>query len=122
MPNDLQELARAARLALSGDRIAVELPQSRRHEVSVEARDGAWRIWAKAVRSTGDPEYDAIRCWKHNHGESLTSFRIDERRWLIGEAWVPFAGATPQEFAEIVRAVAIDCDRVEHLRTGRDDL
>jgi len=122
MPSDLQRLARTAGLALSGDRIVVELPQSRRHEVRVEARDGAWRIWAKAVRSTGEPEDDALRCWKHNRGESLTSFRIDERNWLIGEASVPFAGATSEEFAEVVRAVAIDCDRVELLRTGRDEL
>jgi len=51
---------------------------------------------------------------------SLMGFRIDRRGRLVGEAWVPKAGLTGEEFQLYVRHLAVEADRFEYGLTGRD--
>lgn len=120
MAADWRSLARAARLQLEGDRVRVELPRHRSHLVRIEEHPDAWRIWAKSTREAGEDDSLHLLVWSRNRGESLVSLRIDERGHLLGETWVPVAGATADEFAEAVLAVAVECDRMEFVRTGKD--
>ena len=61
-----------------------------------------------------------IQVWLRNRATALVGFRIDSRGRLVGEALVPKAGLTAEEFQIYVRAVAVQCDRLEYLLTGRD--
>lgn len=117
---DWRILIGTAHLLIEGDRVRVELSRGRRHEVRVEEHDDAWRIWAKAERVAGAENELRLLMWTRNRSMSLVSMRIDGRSRLIGEMWVPVAGATAKELSAAIHAVAIECDRVEFVRTGRD--
>ena len=117
---DWRILISTAHLLIDGDKVRVELGRGRRHEVHVEEHDDAWRIWAKTERVAGAENALRLLLWTRNRSASLVSMRIDERSRLIGEAWVPAAGATAEELSAAIHAVAIECDRVEFVRTGRD--
>jgi hypothetical protein len=58
--------------------------------------------------------------WERNRTSDLVGFKIDGRKCLIGEACVPTAGLTADEWGTHVRHVARTCDRMEYLLTGRD--
>ena len=120
MPSNWRVLARAAGLMSDGDRIDVALADGRSHRVRVAEEDGAWRIWARAARQVAVAEHLLVRVWERNRGSSLVGLRIDDKGRLVGEAWVPAAGATAGEFEAAVRAVAIECDRVGFVLTGED--
>ena len=62
----------------------------------------------------------AVESWLRNRAISLVGFSIDKKRRLIGEAWVPKAGLTAEEFRLYVRKIASGCDRFEHQLTGED--
>ncbi|HEU5178897.1 MAG TPA: hypothetical protein VFU24_15710, partial [Burkholderiales bacterium] len=59
-----------------------------------------------------------LRAWRRNRSSQLVGFRVDQRGRLVGEAWVPKAGLSAQEFQVYVRRVAAECDRFEYLLTG----
>jgi hypothetical protein len=61
-----------------------------------------------------------VHTWLRNRAVPLVGFRIDRRNRLVGEAWIPKAGLTAEEFQLYVRTVAIECDRFEYLLTGQD--
>jgi hypothetical protein len=61
-----------------------------------------------------------VQAWLRNRGTSLLGFRIDRRRRLVAEAWVPKVGLTAEEFQMYLRAVAAEADRFEYSLTGKD--
>jgi hypothetical protein len=94
----------------------------RHHRVSVEDLGQEYRLRAFVVRqavvnSLADLP---VTAWSRNWSTSLVGFRIDERGRLVGEAWVPKAGLSAQEFQLYVRTLAAECDRFEYVLTGRD--
>ena len=61
-----------------------------------------------------------LQIWVRNRAVSLVGFRIDHRRRLVAEAWVPKAGITESEFQLYLRTLAVEADRFEYALTGRD--
>ena len=106
--------------------IEVRLAEGRRHRVKVRDGREAYELRAVVVgaakaREIGGPDCElALRAWRWNRGAQLVGFRVDERGRLVGEAWVPKAGLTGEEWRGWVRRVAGECDRVEFLMTGED--
>lgn len=109
---------------VDGTSIEVDLHDGRRHSVQVVDGDGVWELQAiVAHRTTVDQCEDLqVRLWLMNRASELVSFRIDQRRRLVAEGWVPKPGVTRAEFQLHVHALAAEADRVEFLLTGKDKL
>jgi hypothetical protein len=120
---DWRELSREAGLVVHDDGITVRFHDERSQQVWVDDSDPAviriWSVAAKpaAARELGDPN---LQAWQRNRLSDLVGYKTDGRGRLIGEAWAPRAGLTPDELALYVNVVARSCDRMEYLLTGRD--
>jgi hypothetical protein len=120
--NSWIEYARESGFVVRGETIDVTFKNQRHHVVTVLDMDDIFSFRAVVAApsiASGIPDI-AIRAWLRNRAIPLVGFRIDETRRLIGEAWVPKAGLTKQEFLLYVRSVASECDRFEHQLTGDD--
>ena len=109
-------------LSPDGDAIDVKLSAGRRHSVSVRDAGVVYELHSVVVRpgivrELGDVP---LRAWRRNRSSHLVGFRVDQRGRLVGEAWVPKAGLSAEEFQIYVRRVAAECDRFEYLLTGAD--
>jgi hypothetical protein len=109
-------------LSLDGDAIEVKLSGERRHSVSVRDAGTVYELQSVVVRpgvvrQLGDVP---LRAWRRNRSSQLVGLKVDQRGRLVGEAWVPKAGLSAEEFQSYVRRVAAECDRFEYLLTGAD--
>lgn len=127
MSSDWRRLSRDAHLPVSGDGLLIKFPDGRKQQVYVE--DGpaeSLRVWSiagmpsRVVSSTGE-DCVHLAAWTRNRASDLVGFKLDGRRRLIGEAWVPLAGLEPDEWRVYVMAVAQACDRTEYLLGGGDE-
>jgi len=111
-----------AGVTVEGDTVIVDCGRDRRHRVRVRGSGEALQLEGivargATVRSVSDPD---LRAWERNRNVNLVGFRVDRHGRLIGEAWVPAAGLTAEEFLIHVRKVAAECDLFEFHLTGRD--
>ena len=120
MANEWKRLCRGLDLALGEDGVNVRFSEGRRQQVTVTEEEGSYLLTSVVVKKfDGDQE----RAWQRNRTAQLVGFRVDKKgneRKLIGQARVPKAGLTADEFVTYVRAVAAECDRFEYLLTGCD--
>jgi hypothetical protein len=109
-------------LRVDRDGIDVQFADERRHRVRVE--EGTEELCLSGVVAGRDVlqgmEGLALRAWRRNRSTQLVGFRIDQEGRLVGEARVPTAGLSQEEFVIYVRQVAAECDRLEFLLTGKD--
>ncbi len=121
---DWRRLAREAGLEVSGDTIEVRFADGRRQQLDVDDRHPTLlRIFSVAARPAlmAQVEEPDLYAWRRNRLSDLVGFKIDTRGRLIGEAWVPAEGLDAAEWETYVRAVALACDRVEYLLSGKDE-
>ncbi|MEZ4222321.1 MAG: YbjN domain-containing protein [Polyangiaceae bacterium] len=122
MADDWVRLCRGREFDLSPPEICVHFADGRAHRVQVEERLDAYHLSAVVVRRAvveSLPDLP-IKIWRRNRESTLVTYRIDQKRRLVGEAWVPRAGVTPEEMQLYVRTLAEECDRLEYLLTGKD--
>ena len=122
MSAEWEVLCRGADFLVEAPLVHVQLGDQRRHRVTVEEHGSEYLLSAIVVRRSvvgSDPGL-ALEAWLRNRTTRLVGFRIDTRGRLIGEAWVPKAGLTAEEFQLVARTVAAECDRFEYALTGRD--
>lgn len=122
MPAEWARLCRRKDLRVEGSDIYLEMSNQRRHRVTVEDTEDAYVISGIACGRAQalQLQHLPLMAWKRNRALQLVGFRIDKKQRLIGEAWVPKAGLTGEEFVLYVRAVAEECDRFEFMLTGAD--
>jgi hypothetical protein len=109
-------------LAIDEPYVSVVFANERRHRISVKDEGDAYSISAFVVRQAvvaSLPDLP-IQAWLRNRTTTLVGFRIDRKRRLIAEAWVPKVGLTPDEFQFYVRTLAVESDRFEYILTGRN--
>jgi hypothetical protein len=107
---------------LDGNGFSVELGEARHHRVVVEESEDALLL-RSVVMGPADIEranLTATRIWEMNRALTLVGFRIDTRNRLVGEASIPRAGLTANDFQAIALNLAAECDRYEFMFTGRD--
>lgn len=95
---------------------------SRLHRVTVSEVAEGYILRGIVARKTvvnALPDLD-LRIWRINRATQIVGFRINERDILIGEAHVPKAGLTRDEFQTYLRKVATECDQLEYRLTGKD--
>lgn len=113
---------RANDIAIDGTDVVVTFSDERHHRITVEEKDDCFVLCAFVVRQRVVSKLRdlPIQIWLRNRSVSLVGFRIDRKGRLVGEAWVPKAGLTAEEFQLYVRTVAVECDRFEYILTGQD--
>ena len=116
------DLCRGPGLAIQGDTVEVSFRDGRKHRVRAEERDDTLFLSAVVVGAARAKEAEAneVLLWKHNHGTRLTSFRLDARGRVVGEAFMPLVGLTHEAVCFRVRIVAEECDHLERILTGKD--
>jgi len=62
-----------------------------------------------------------LTAWRRNRAMQTVGFRVDRKGRLVGEAWVPKAGLSRDEFLFSVRRCAAGCDLFEFHLTGKDN-
>jgi hypothetical protein len=122
MAIDWRSYCPTSEFAVEGDSVVVHLPGNRRHRVSIHDEQVLYRLTSAIARPSiiADIEAFPLQVWQRNRGTELVGFKVDARRRLIGEAWVPKAGLTGSEFRTYLHAVAAECDRFEYHLTGSD--
>jgi hypothetical protein len=102
--------------------VDVRFADERSHRVTVTDEGDAYVISGLVVRQavTASIPDLPVRTWIRNRTTQLVGFRINRQQRLVGEAWLPKVGLTPEEFQLYLRLVASECDRLEYLLTGRD--
>lgn len=117
------QLCRARDLVVEDNYVQVVFPSERQHRVAVEEQHTDYALVAVVARQAlvSSLAELPLRVWERNRSTSLVGFRIDKRGRLVGEALVPKAGLTADEFQCYLRAVATECDDFEYSLTGRDN-
>lgn len=122
MTTEWSRLCRIKDFSVNDSNIEVQFSNGRHHRVSVEEFKGVYllsSIVARRAVVSSLPDLP-VNAWLRNRATNLVGFRIDRKGRLIGEAWVPKAGLTAEEFQLYVRTVATECDQFEYFITGRD--
>lgn len=109
-------------LVVDGAHVDVAFNDNRSHRITVNENDDEFLFRAFIVRQSVVSSLPDLptQIWLRNRAISLVGFRIDRKGRLVGEAWLPKAGLTADEFQLYVRTVAVECDRFEYILTGRD--
>jgi hypothetical protein len=122
MSADWTRLCRSNGLAVDEPYIDVTFNDGRYQRVRVEEEADTYELTSIVARPFRIEAIDhpAVFAWQRNRTTHLAGFQIDEKGRFVGEAWVPKAGLTSEEFELYVRTLAAECDRLEQLFTGRD--
>lgn len=117
-----RKYCRGPRLRCTGNEITVTLERERSQRLTVsEVGDEIYLRAVVARRAAVEMMGDPRRwIWRRNHSSRLISFQLDARGALIGECRFPLSDFEEQEFLLYVHTLAAECDRAEHVLTGRD--
>lgn len=121
MSADWKLLTRESGFKVSADgAIRVPCGNERSQTVFVEPHEEAIRLCSNVVPRRHAPPQPELTTWKMNRYRELVSFKVVERGRIIGEVWLPDIGITVDEWRIAIRTLAMACDRLEYLWTGRD--
>lgn len=132
MPELLEELAAAAGVLDEGTSLTVDaralvvtFPSQRKQRIYVRRRGDHYVftsrvLGAARVAQMGWSELAEL-VWPRNSRIPLVTFMLDEADRLVGRVEHPCATLDPTELRAIVLRLARECDRLEYLRTGRDE-
>jgi hypothetical protein len=123
MATDWRKYCHARELWVEAEGVNVSLDTNRKHFVRVTEAEDLIHLNSLVAHpsATSRFEFAALRAWQKNRALSIVSFRVDEKGRMIGEAWIPTAGLTPEEFLLSLQTVATECDRFEFQITGEDN-
>lgn len=122
MNADWKSLCSAEDMIVEDADVVINFGDDRSHRVRVRETDDEFVLRAFVVRQSvvaSIPDLP-IQVWQRNRAATLMGFRIDKRGRLVGEAWIPKAGLSGEEFQLYVRHLAVESDRFEYRLTGRD--
>jgi hypothetical protein len=109
-------------ISVDGDGFEIVTTGERHQRIAVRETTDTFEltgIVARPFAIVGIPDV-ALRTWRRNRAMQLVGFRLDQKGRLVGEAWVPKAGLTRDEFLLYAKRVADECDLFEYHLTGKD--
>ena len=122
MPDWQQFCKGTSRISVDGENAVLVITGDRRQRVEVRETPDTYEFRSIVVRPSAIASVvDApLRAWRRNRGLQLVGFRVDRKGRLVGEAWIPKAGLSRDEFLESVARCAAECDLFEFHLTGKD--
>jgi hypothetical protein len=121
--SDWKEFCRGAEgVFLDGEGVEVIPSDERRHHIIIHETADTYELSGVVARASALSTLPdvALRSWRRNRGMQLVGFRVDQKGYLVGEAWVPKVGLRRDEFLSYLRRVAVECDLFEYHLTGKD--
>jgi len=112
----------ASGITAEGNTVVVETSGSRRQAIRVTETGDTLEFAGVVARAAAIDHLEerSVRLWRRNRSAQLVGYRRDEKGRLVGEAWIPKAGLTREEFLSCLRHVAAECDLFEFHLTGQD--
>jgi hypothetical protein len=109
-------------ISIDGDAVEVVTTAERHQRIAVRESTETFELTGIVARPSAIDGITnvALRVWRRNRAMQLVGFRLDQKGRLVGEAWVPKAGLTRDEFLLYVKRVADECDLFEYHLTGKD--
>lgn len=109
-------------LRATGDDVDVTFTEGRRHRLSVQDNGDSYAVTGLVAKPAAASRVEdlSMQIWRRNRATPLVGFRIDGRGRVLGQAFIPKAGLSSEEFQQWLRVVAAECDRLELVLTGRD--
>jgi hypothetical protein len=119
---DWSTACRAKDFSINCPYVDVSLPGGRRQSIFVEYDGGAYRLSTFIAKQAVVSALSdlPLQTWSRNNFAQLVGFRMDCKRRLVGEAWIPNIGLTPEDICFYLRVVAQAADRFEYALTGKD--
>ena len=112
----------AERISIDGESAVLVMTGDRRQRVEIRETPDTYEFMSVVVRPSvvaSVPDVP-LRAWRRNRAMQSVGFRVDRKGRLVGEAWVPKAGLSRDEFLLSVRRCAAECDLFEFHLTGKD--
>ena len=75
---------------------------------------------ARTAQYLKEPSELAELVWRRNRRTDVVNFTFDRQRRLIGRIEHPYETLDPEELYFYLSRLAIECDRMEYVLTGRD--
>ncbi len=107
---------------VDGDRFEIVVNGERHQRIAVRETTDTVELTSIVSRPSaivGIPDI-ALRTWRRNRAIQLLGFRLDQKGRLVGEAWLPKAGLTRDEFLLYAKRLADECDLFEYHLTGKE--
>lgn len=107
----------------SEDTVLVELDEGRQHHVRIVEQGTGWALRGRSAApdTLAVSGLDAPALWARNRHLDLVGYSVGQDGFAAVTAWLPHAGATPEEFAVVTREVAAEADRLEFYCSGQDE-
>jgi mitochondrial fission protein ELM1 len=109
-------------ISVDADGFEVVTTGERHQRIAVRETADTFELTGVVARPSaiaGIPDV-ALRTWRRNRATQLVGFRLDQKGRLVGEAWVPKAALTRDDFLLYAKRVADECDLFEYHLTGKD--
>lgn len=125
-PDAWKPLAKARDISVETTALLVRFPDGRGHRLQVSDNDDSWLLSGLIVKSPPDLSSSdfqiepSLAAAIRNRRLKLCGIMVNEKGHLVGQCHVPKPGLTAGEFQLHARHLAAECDRLEHLLTGRD--
>jgi hypothetical protein len=115
-------VCRAKDLSINDPYVEVILPDGRRQSVCVERDGDSFRLSTFVAKQALVAALSdlPLQTWIRNSHTHLVGFRMDRKRRLVAEAWIPNVGLTPEDVRFYLRVLAQAADRFEYALTGKD--
>ena len=109
-------------LSVNGEVIDVMTTETRRHRIVVRDMPDVFELTGVVIRTSAVEKIPdvSLRIWRRNRATELIGFKVDQKGRLVGEAWIPKAGLSRDEFLFYVKHFASECDLFEYHLTGQD--
>jgi hypothetical protein len=112
----------AERISIDGESAVLVTTGDRRQRVEIRQTPDTYEFMSVVVRPSvvaSVPDVP-LKAWRRNRAMQSVGFRVDRKGRLVGEAWVPKAGLSRDEFLLSIRRCAAECDLFEFHLTGKD--
>jgi hypothetical protein len=121
-PFDWRIACRAKDLSINDSYVEVRLADERRQSVYVERDSDSFRLSTFVAKQALVAALSdlPLQTWTRNRHAHLVGFRMDAKRRLVAEAWIPNIGLTPEDLRLYLRVLAQAADRFEYALTGKD--
>ena len=114
------------KLAYKGGEAVVSFPDGRRQTIHVRRNGNSYLLTSRVVGRTKvanmEPTDLACQIWSRNRVTDVVEFALDDFGRLIGRIEQVAETLKSNELEFYLTALAQECDRLEYLLTGRDQM
>ena len=114
------------RIAINGDEVVLQFQNGRQQMVNIVYSQSHYRlisvILRRGVVAQIDRESLLPSIWRRNRSTDLVAFEIDKYGRLIGAIEHPMRTADADELLYYLEQLAWECDKLEYLLSGRDQV